>query len=165
MLRRRFGLDQLDAGAAQMKLRDEVYRVFGDRRVVEVSALLGSLLGFEIPESPLAGALARWPRRTNDLALAVLARFLERDAAQSPLVFVLEDLHRADDRSLDILQALPAELGERGSADRGDSHVPSCWCGGPGGAPNRARVGAGARAQATTCASTSRRWRAPRSRR
>ena len=161
MLRRRFGLDHLDAVAAQMKLRDEVYRVFGDRRVLEVSALLGSLLGFAIPDSPLAGTLARWPRRTNDLALAVLARFLERDAAQSPLVFVLEDLHRADDRSLDILQALPAELGG-GALLIVASARPELLVRRPGWG---AKPGEGGGAPATTSASTSSRWRAPRSKR
>jgi hypothetical protein len=37
---------------------------------------------------------------------------LERDAAAAPLVIVLEDLDRADDRSLDRLQALAGELAE-----------------------------------------------------
>jgi tetratricopeptide (TPR) repeat protein len=112
LLRRRLGLDGLDRGAAQMKLRDEVYRVFADRRVVEVAALLGGLLGFEVADSPFVELLARRRQRQADLSLAVLARFLERDAVDSPLVLVLDDLQRAEDASLDLLQALPAELGE-----------------------------------------------------
>ena len=112
LLRRRLGLDGLDIGSAQMKLRDEVYRVFADRRVVEVAALLGGLLGFEAADSPFVDLLARRPQRQVDLSVAVLGRFLERDTAQSPLVLLLEDLQRADDRSLQMLQALPAELGD-----------------------------------------------------
>ena len=112
MLRRRLGLDGLDAGAAQMKLRDEVYQVFADRRVVEVAALLGGLVGYEIPASPFTAVLGRRPERALDLSRGVLASFLERDAARSPLVLALDQIERADDRSLDLLAALAAELGE-----------------------------------------------------
>ncbi len=114
LVRQRFGLQDAaaDAGQVAIQLRDNVQRVFGDRRVVEMSSLLGSLIGLEVPESPLTGVLARRAPRQDDLAIAVLARVLERDAAAAPLVVVLEDLDRADDRSLDRLQALAAELAE-----------------------------------------------------
>jgi tetratricopeptide (TPR) repeat protein len=113
LVRLRFGLqDAADASQATIQLRDYLQRVFGDRRVVEMSSLLGSLIGLEVPESPLAGLLVRRAPRQDDLALAVLARVLERDAAAAPLVIVLEDLDRADDRSLDRLQALAGELAE-----------------------------------------------------
>src|SRR5581483_843650 len=110
MVRQRFGLqdDAVDASQASIQLRDGLQHVFGDRRVVEMSSLLGSLIGLEIPESPLTKVLARVPA----LAVAVLARVLERDAAQAPLVIVLEDLDRADERSLDRLQVLATELAE-----------------------------------------------------
>ncbi len=75
-----------------------------------MSSLLGSLIGLEVAESPLSGVLARRAPRLDDLAIAVLARVLERDAAAAPLVIVLEDLDRADDRSLDRLHALAAEV-------------------------------------------------------
>ena len=121
-LRRRFGLRGFDGASALMKICDEAHRVFADRRVAEVGALLGTFLGLDLPDSPLAAALTGRRGcaaertqdgpldRSVDLALAVLARFLERDAALSPLVLLLEDLERVDDRSLDIVQALSAEL-------------------------------------------------------
>jgi len=119
LLRRRFGLDGFDGASAALKICDELHRVFADRRVAEVSALLGTFLGFPLPDSPLAAALAggtdRPPERTTrmtDVALGVLARFLERDAALSPLVLVLEDLHEASDRSLDLMTMLAAELAD-----------------------------------------------------
>ena len=42
----------------------------------------------------------------------MLCRFLEADAAQQPLIIAVDDLHLADDRSLDLLADLPAEIGE-----------------------------------------------------
>jgi tetratricopeptide (TPR) repeat protein len=112
ILRARFGLQGLAGDEALQRFRAELQRVFGDRRIAEVAALVGSFLGFEMPESPLLRALARKPRQGIDLSRAVLGRFLEQDAALAPLVLVIDDLHQADDRSIDILQDLAAELGE-----------------------------------------------------
>jgi tetratricopeptide (TPR) repeat protein len=113
ILRARFGIDEaVDAAEALRRFRAELKRVFGDRRVAEVAALLGGFLGFELPESPLSRALVGKPEQGADLARAVLGRFLEQDALLQPLVIVAEDLHQADDESLDILEELAAELGE-----------------------------------------------------
>ncbi|HVR60412.1 MAG TPA: tetratricopeptide repeat protein [Polyangia bacterium] len=113
LLRRRFGLDApLPVEEAMARFRGELQRVFGDRRVAEVAALLGGFLGFEMPESPLVRALAGKPEQGADLARAVLCRFLERDAAPQPLVLICEDLQRADEASLELLHGLAGELGE-----------------------------------------------------
>jgi tetratricopeptide (TPR) repeat protein len=113
LLRDRFGLTAaLSAEDAVAQFRAELQRVFGDRRVAEVAALLGGFLGFEMPESPLSRALAGKPEQGADLARAVLCRFLEQDGAQQPLVLVCEDLQRADEPSLELFCTLAAELGE-----------------------------------------------------
>ncbi len=81
LLRDRFGLTgALPIEQAVAQFRAELQRVFGDRRVAEVAALLGGFLGFEMPESPLSRALAGKPEQGADLARAVLCRFLEQDA-------------------------------------------------------------------------------------
>ena len=115
LLRQRFAIaaDMAD-GAAQATFRHELQVVFGDRRVSEVAGLLGQFLGFEMPESPLAQSLALHPERQNDMARAVLGRFLEEDARKHPLVLVFDDAHLADDSSLDVLQSLSSELAEAG---------------------------------------------------
>jgi tetratricopeptide (TPR) repeat protein len=92
--------------------RGELQVVFGDRRVAEVAALLGRFLGLRLPESPLGQALSTRPDQEIDLCRAVLCRFLEADGASRPLVLAVDDLHLADDRSLDVLERLAAELGE-----------------------------------------------------
>jgi tetratricopeptide (TPR) repeat protein len=118
ILRERFQLDGApDEGEALDWFRAELQRVFGDRRIAEVAALLGAFVGFELPESPLLRAVAGHGEGgaddpTAELARAVLGRFLERDAHDRPLVLVLEDLHLADDASLDLVEALASELGE-----------------------------------------------------
>ncbi|MEO8215352.1 MAG: hypothetical protein ABI560_19280, partial [Myxococcales bacterium] len=86
--------------------------MFVDRRVAEVAALLRRFLGFELRESPLSQALSATPRQRADLARAVLCRFLEQDAETSPLVLAVDDLHLADDESLDVLDKLASELGD-----------------------------------------------------
>jgi predicted ATPase len=109
LLRARFRLDGgIEADEAISWFRSELQGVFGDRRVAEVASLLGGFLGFEMPESPLSRALAAKPEQGAELARAVLCRFLEQDALAQPLVIVADDLHAADDASLDILQSLPA---------------------------------------------------------
>jgi tetratricopeptide (TPR) repeat protein len=113
LLRDRFGLDATVGGEeALLRFRAELQHVFGDRRIAEVAALLGGLLGFELPDSPLVRALAGRPEQGAELARAVLGRFLEQDAAGKPLLLACEELHDADDESLDLLQGLIGELGE-----------------------------------------------------
>jgi len=113
LLRDRFALDETLAGEeALQRFRTELQQVFGDRRIAEVAALLGGFIGFELPDSPLVRALAGRPEQGAELARAVLGRFLEQDAASRPLMLVCEDLHDADDESLDLLQGLMGELGE-----------------------------------------------------
>lgn len=113
LLRQRFGLGpHLGPQASLVQFRAELQRVFGDRRVAEVAALLGRFLGFELQESPLSQALAGIDKQRPELSRAVLCRFLEQDAAQSPLVVAIDDLHVADDESLDVFDHVIGELGE-----------------------------------------------------
>ncbi|HEY2903859.1 MAG TPA: tetratricopeptide repeat protein [Polyangia bacterium] len=113
LLRDRFGLTpELSGDDAVAHFRSELQRVFGDRRVAEVAALLGGFLGFEMPESPLSRALAGKPEQGADLARAVLGRFFEQDAAAQPLCIVVENLQRADEASLELFGSLAGELGE-----------------------------------------------------
>src|SRR5215471_13066545 len=107
LLRQRFQLGGAGDDAVR-GFRAELQRVFGDRRVAEVAALLGGFLGLEVPESPLVRALCSRPEHGAEVARAVLCRFLEQDARLVPLVLVAEDLHHADDESLDVMQGLLA---------------------------------------------------------
>jgi len=112
LLRQRFGIaPHFSAEAALVQFRGEIRRVFADRHVAEVAALLGRFLGFDLRESPLSHAISGAPGQGRELARAVLCRFLEQDARDAPLVLAVDDLHLADDESLEILERIPAELG------------------------------------------------------
>jgi tetratricopeptide (TPR) repeat protein len=113
LLKARFDIGEgLEQPQALERFRTELSAVFGDRRVAEVAGLLGRFLGLALPDSPLAQALATRPEQEIELGRAVFCRFLEADAGQRPLIIVVDDLHLADDRSLDLLADLPAEIGE-----------------------------------------------------
>ncbi|HEX2659661.1 MAG TPA: tetratricopeptide repeat protein [Polyangia bacterium] len=113
VLRQRFGIGpHLGPDGALVQFRSEMQRVFSDRRVAEVAALLGRFLGFDLRDSPLSQALMMTPHQGADLARAVLCRFLEQDAREAPVVVAIDDLHLADDASLELLERLPGELGD-----------------------------------------------------
>jgi tetratricopeptide (TPR) repeat protein len=112
LLRVRFGLSELSPDQALLKFRAQLQEVFGDRRISELSSLLGGFLGFDQPESPLGSALAGRPEQGAELARAVLGRFFEQDAAGRPLVIVGENLQDADDDSLVEIESLATELSD-----------------------------------------------------
>jgi tetratricopeptide (TPR) repeat protein len=107
LLRARFGLvEGMNNDAAKTKIREEVARVTGDRKVDDVLYFLGQLLGIPFEDSPLTRALRDEPQQAELLRRAVLKAFLEADAATKPMGLVLEDLHHAHEDSLSLLRYL-----------------------------------------------------------
>ncbi len=105
LLRARFGLlEGMDKEAAKEKVREEVTRVTGDRKVGDVLYFLGQLLGLPFDESPLTRALRDEPAQAELLRRAIFKAFLEADAATKPMCVVLEDLHHAHEDSLALLR-------------------------------------------------------------
>ena len=109
LLRSRIGIGETEDGdEARARFREVVQSVFEDRRVAEVVHFLGTFVGFRYSELPFLRAFEDNPRQHDDIARALLRRFLELDAQSAPLVLLLDDLHRADDDTLSLLD----ELGE-----------------------------------------------------
>jgi len=109
LLRARVGIGENDDGEdARARFRDVVQGVFGDRRIGEVVHFLGTFIGLRYPESPFLRAFEDNPRQHDEIARALLRRFIELDAQASPVVLVLDDLHLADDDTLGLVE----ELGE-----------------------------------------------------
>jgi len=105
LLRARFGLvEGMDNDVAKAKVREEVTRVTGDRKVGDVLYFLGQLLGLPFDESPLTRALRDEPQQAELLRRAVFKAFLESDAATKAMCLVLEDLHFAHEDSLSLLR-------------------------------------------------------------
>ncbi len=111
MLCDRFDLDDTsDDEAGRERFRETVVSALGDERVAEFLHFLGAYVGLHFPESPLVEAIDDDPHQFSLVSRAVLRRFFEVDAQTKPLVLVFEDLHRATDDMLNLVQYLVRSL-------------------------------------------------------
>jgi tetratricopeptide (TPR) repeat protein len=113
LLRDRFAIHEAEDEARRLdKVRTQLAGVFSDRRMAEVIHFLGRYLDLRIGENAFIRAisLAEDPRQEDRIARTVLRRFLELDAARTPLVLAFDDLHLADDDSLTLLSELAEGL-------------------------------------------------------
>ncbi len=112
LLRDRFGLRDGDRSeAAVTRFRSAMEEVFGDGRIAEVLHFLGSFLDLHFPDSPFLRVFGESQAQHDDIARTVLRRFIEVDAEKGPLVLVLDDLHWADDDTLELFRDLGSRLG------------------------------------------------------
>ncbi len=98
-------LESDSAAAALSKFREGM----GGGLEPERADLVGQLVGFEFSASPAVAALLGSPS-FGPLATAYLARYLRALLAEGPMVILLEDLHWADDSSLELVDRLVAEI-------------------------------------------------------
>jgi class 3 adenylate cyclase/tetratricopeptide (TPR) repeat protein len=101
--------DSDPAETVESRLRDALASGWVDPDAPAKARAIGRLLGFS-PDERAAGAAAADPSGPRQRALEHLAEYLARLAEQSPVVVMLEDLHWADDSSLDALTAVLAHL-------------------------------------------------------
>ncbi len=80
--------------------------VFEDDRVEEMTAFLGTFIGQWHDGTHFLRLFDDEPRPRDEVARLVLRRFIDADAAHAPLVLFLDDLHDADDETLDLVEAL-----------------------------------------------------------
>jgi ABC-type oligopeptide transport system substrate-binding subunit/class 3 adenylate cyclase len=108
----RFQIQDSDAPAAvREKLEAGVDAALGDSRHSRAAAhYLGHLLGLEFGESEHLADKLDDAQGLRDQALAYLADYFTGMAAQLPVLILLEDLHWADDSSLDALTHLSLAL-------------------------------------------------------
>jgi tetratricopeptide (TPR) repeat protein len=112
-LRARFGLvEGMDPEAAKAQVRAQVAAVLDDRKVGDVAYFFGQLLDLRFQDSPLIKAVEGDPQPMRSMRRAVIKSFLETDAAKGagPLVLVFDELHWAQDDSLDLLSYLVESL-------------------------------------------------------
>lgn len=74
---------------------------------------IGHLLGFDFAASPHLRGVVEQPQQVRERALRYLTQLFGTVARQGPVLVILEDLHWADDATLDTFQAL---LTQRDSA-------------------------------------------------
>lgn len=111
LLRARFGLvEGMDPEAAKAQVRAQVAQVLDDRKVGDVCYFLGQLVALDFQDSPLTRAVQEDPLQARLLRRAIVKSFFEEDAGQGPVCLVLEDLHLADEDSLELLRYLMENL-------------------------------------------------------
>ena len=100
-------VDGDSAEAAWGKLRDHAEGLHAGglgQEGTRKTALLGRLIGLEVPEDLVPGG--QDPERMRDEFLAALRFGIEGWARHEPLVFAFEDIHWADDGMLDAIEHL-----------------------------------------------------------
>jgi tetratricopeptide (TPR) repeat protein len=95
--------DDLDAETARQRLVAGLAPWLGERGE-ERAAPVGQLIGLDFGASPAVRALG--PAQLRERAFAALTDALHARAADTPLLLLIDDLHWADDASLDFLQHL-----------------------------------------------------------
>jgi ABC-type oligopeptide transport system substrate-binding subunit/class 3 adenylate cyclase len=108
----RFRIEDTDSvGEVREKLERGVGAALGDGEESRMRAhFIGHLVGFELGESAHLQGVLDDPKQMRDLALTYLTEYFEALASQNPVLMLLEDLHWADDSSLDALNHLALSL-------------------------------------------------------
>ncbi len=90
---------------ARKKLVDAFVPIFGDG-AEEQAALLGQLIGLDFTGSPFIAGIIGDPKQIRDRAFNAAAQYFRRLAQSAPVSMLLEDLHWADEGSLDFINHL-----------------------------------------------------------
>ena len=112
---RRFGILGSDsAAAARDRFEAAMVAAFKDDGAAPMRAhLIGQLIGFDFRDSPHVRSLLNDARQIHDRARAYLADYLRALTAEGPALVILEDLHWADDSTLDTLLELVDAVADR----------------------------------------------------
>ena len=103
--------DGCSQAEAQAKLEEGVGAVFGRGKDAPMkSHFIGYLLGFGFRDSPHLKGIPQDARQMRDRALFYLADYLRAVSGKSPAAFLLEDLHWADEASLEAVLTLAGGL-------------------------------------------------------
>ncbi|NDJ33662.1 MAG: tetratricopeptide repeat protein [Chloroflexi bacterium] len=86
------------------------YLVFQTGDVVEKAHYIGRFLDFQLGESKYLEGILGDVQKFREIARFYLAQLLRAAAAEQPLLLVFDDIHWADDRSLDVIDYLAGEL-------------------------------------------------------
>ncbi|MBP9087515.1 MAG: tetratricopeptide repeat protein [Kofleriaceae bacterium] len=109
LLRDRFGLTD-DVVRNRERFTAVISDVVGVEQVGEMSYLLGGLVGLDFPPSSFLRVITEHPRQKADLVKTALIRFFELDAQRGPLLLILDDMHVADDETLQLVTAIASGL-------------------------------------------------------
>ncbi len=93
------------------KFVDGFRGAFGDNDNLELKAqFVGQLLGYDFSGNPTIRSLLDTPQEIRDRAFIHLTEYFKALASTQPIVIFLDDIHWADDSSLELLIRLSQEL-------------------------------------------------------
>ena len=110
LLRDRFELTPHPDETSRLRFTHEIRGVMSADQIAEILYFIGTFVGIDFPRSPFLAAVSENPQQHAALARTALRRFIELDAANGPLVLVLDDLQWADDETLALVNELSANL-------------------------------------------------------
>jgi tetratricopeptide (TPR) repeat protein len=110
VLRDRFELTPNPDDVAKLRLGQEIRNVIGSDQVAELQYLIGRYVGIDFTPTHFLSAITENAKLLAEVSRVALRRFVEADAAQSPLVLVLDDLQWADKETLSIISDLVSGL-------------------------------------------------------
>lgn len=99
--------DNDSPAAARQKLEAGIRQHAGENE--PMAHLLGHLVGFDFSASPHVKGLLGDPQQLTERARQMFIRWIEALCARNPVVMEVEDVHLADDASLDLLTDLAAQ--------------------------------------------------------
>jgi class 3 adenylate cyclase/tetratricopeptide (TPR) repeat protein len=100
-------LDSYPAANAQRKLVSGITATFADDPEAEVRAhFIGHLVGLDFSDSPHLSGIIHDAKQIRDRAFHYVLKFFEAAAISRPVVMYLDDLHWADEGSLDLIEHL-----------------------------------------------------------
>src|SRR5262249_39743770 len=111
LLRDRFELTPVPDEASRLRFAHEIKTVMASDQTAEMLHFLGQLVGMEFAPTPFIRAVLENPKMHDEIQRTALRRFIELDAAQTPLVLVLDDLQWADPDTLAQVSDLATSLG------------------------------------------------------
>ncbi len=107
----RFGILDDDSLAVVRQKFTDGFRDGSDDADSELKAhVVGQMLGYDFTNSPHVQPLLNDARQLRTQAIFYLTEYVRATAARLPILFLLEDLHWADDSSLDTIAALAGAL-------------------------------------------------------
>jgi class 3 adenylate cyclase/tetratricopeptide (TPR) repeat protein len=106
---------QIQESASAAKVREKLETGFGeafgfDEGGQQKAHIIGQLLGFDFSGSPHLKGVLENPQQLHDRALMYLAEYFQAITEQTPTVISLEDVHWADDSSLNLINRLARRL-------------------------------------------------------
>ena len=100
--------DYDSADSMRTKFEQGVARTLGSESL-EKAAFIGQLFGFDFTSSPFLRGIRHDARQIHTRALHYVSQFFQAFTTQHPLIITFEDMHEADDPSLDVLEYLVSE--------------------------------------------------------